>query len=99
MGDKAAKPQNYSGKFAAAKAGRRKIYTTGKRKTKDFTPSKGYMIPTRKEQEIQTYPPKGNRLKEQLEKLRKLSHNQSNGSDPFMFQRMEAHIRAGILEL
>lgn len=99
MGDKAAKPQNYSGKFAAAKAGRRKIYTTGKRKTKDFTPSKGYMIPTRKVQEIQTYPPKGNRLKEQLEKLRKFSYNQSNGSDPFMFQRMEAHIRAGILEL
>lgn len=96
-----------------AKAGRRKTYTSGKRKVKNFHPSNGYTVPSKfsSDKTMQESIAIGamsrrqcaardKRIREQLGKIAEIEkHERAGVSDPFIFSRMRAHAKAGILEL
>jgi len=44
-------------------------------------------------------PPKGDNLKRGLEAIDRLEKNSRNNSDPFLFNRMRTHFKAGILDV
>jgi len=98
-------------KAVNAKAGSRKVYGKGaKRKVKSFSDgTKRYCMPsmmkgekdlTRTEMEAIT----ARRLAPSptktaaLEQVTKLQRNNGIGSDPFLYDRMRAHVRSGIFE-
>lgn len=93
-----------------AKAGSRKVYghivrnpktgdiISGQRQMKSVKPSRGYEM--KQTTGLDVHPPSSKVLNDQLEKLRKLQNRQhTNHSDPFIYERMRAHIKIGILEL
>lgn len=75
------------------KAGPKRILTAnGKRKAKTM-PQKTYVMTETKGYAIT---PKGDTLKKRLRRVDELEHKTSANSDPFLFNRMRAHVRAGI---
>lgn len=76
------------------KAVPKRIFTAGG-KPKVKTPNlKTFIMPPNTKPDA--YPPTGKLLAERLSKVAELERNQSNNSDPFLFNRMRAQVRAGI---
>lgn len=86
-----------------AKAGKRKIYVNGTRKTKDWQ-SKGYSMPQRSdivmELEHKTALRRRRQTVDKIDQMERRTRIEGgHGSDPFIFARMRAHAMSGILEL
>lgn len=77
------------------KAGPKRIVAPGtKRKMKQYGEGKGFEIQQR--DIVQAVPPSGTLLRERLNKVDQMERKAGSNSDPFLFKRMRAHVRAGI---